>query len=356
MASTPLGATRYAFAVDIFNELSGSNEEFHLYVFTPSSGTGGGDEVELYDPRRKRVFLKRCRVPGLALADVAVGSRVSVAARQYRVLDYLDDATRRALATSKERAVVLLPLGGGSAAGALWAAVEEGTAAAAGGGGLRVVNAGLVTLTDDDAAAVSDATVSPVPAGVPLLALDAQGLGAHDTVAALAASGAFGAAVATARDTAADEALTRQLFSLEPAERLPSARAPAGVLRGCACVVVLPAAVARRQAGAVLRDLLEELERTNNNNSSSSSGGAAAATSVSSSFLSSSVGVDSPTAGWEAGPLRLSALRVTSLSRSQAERFLEVYKGVVPEYSVSGGCGRRVGVRWSRGDAWNTVI
>ena len=308
--------------MELPNELAAVSDQ--LLLFYHPHPHGGEDEVELWDPRRRRTFLKRAHVPGLRVDDLVLGSRVTLFARHFLVRDYEDDATRRALQVAQERAVAVLPA---SALGRAWLAVERA--------GLRVVNVAWFTASGDDAAVMSAVTAARVPAHVPVAALDVQGAAARDTLAQLplsippspasAVAGATADAdewVATAADGAGDGQLRSLLWGGGAAgqpprdQQLPSARpaAPSPTRAvGCAsCVLVLPSAVARRQAGAILADVQGAL--------------CAPATHA---------GAGEAVAP---APLAVTALSVTQLTRPQAERFLEVYKGVLRNYLVRRGC------------------
>lgn len=321
MAAAAAAGARLAFRVELPNELAAVNDQ--LLLFFHPHAHGGEDEVEVYDPRRRRAFLRRCHVPGLRADDLVLGSRVTLFARQFLVTDYEDDATRRALEVAQERAVALVP---GGALGRAWLAVERA--------GLRVVNAALFTASGDDAAAVSAVTTAPVPARVPVAALDVQGVAAHDALAQLALApprppdGDDAEWLATAADRVGDGQLRALLWggphARDDQQQLPCcARAPAPspaarAVGGTSCVLVLPSAVARRQAGGLLADVQATLCAGGARDADAGGGG----------------GGDDNDEAAVGAPLAVTAVCVMQLTRPQAERFLEVYKGVLRDYLV----------------------
>jgi nucleoside diphosphate kinase len=177
-----------------------------------------------------------------------------------------------------------------SAIGRVWQASEAS--------GLRGVAARMVTLNEDDARTVSQAVGAAVPAG-PALALSLMGEKSDEKVRALAShihekAGVPANSVLCAESARANDALTAAFFG-DRKGRLPSANVLSGGFTDCAAVLVLPGALSTGNAGNILAEMQERAT---------------------------------------ASGLSLSALRMTSFTRGEAEEFLEVYKGVVPEYVV----------------------
>lgn len=219
-------------------------------------------------------------------------------ARQYKVVDYEDDFTRRELGASQERAFGLLTSAAVSAGalGRVWNAIE--------GAGLKVVGAKMAHLSAADAASVASGVDVPVGEGpviaLQLLGADAAGAWARVTThlydAGLAPAGSLAVAIPEH-----DIRLRDAFFSPSAAgTRLASSHDVVGALQQCACVCILPSAVSAGQAGQVLDELLSGLRSD------------------------------------AAAPLSVTALGMYDLSMKCAEEFLEVYKGVVPEYKVGG--------------------
>lgn len=294
-------AARYAFRLELPNELAGGvSDTFHLFYYAQRHPSD--DELEIYDPKKRRAFLKRCHVPGFRLDDIVLGSRVTIYGRQYIVVDFEDELTRRALGVDKERAVAIISM---EAIGTQLCDIEAS--------GLKVVNVLMFTPSETDAQSLSSAiTGFQQAAGVPHVALDIQGSNAHSVLLQLATAGL---AVSHTRDL--DSRLRKWLFSSNVVDLLPSVNQPKGRLSDCSCVVILPSAVARKQAGPILSDLLIALGDVDGNLEAA---GYAASTPSSASV--------------PGRPLTITAMAMTSLSRQQAERFSEVYKGVLREYTV----------------------
>lgn len=74
----------------------------YLLTFYPTDGT-----IEMYDLKNRRIFLKRMKAD-VAKDSLFVGSIVTVYARQLKITDYGDTATRKAFARGKETQFALI--------------------------------------------------------------------------------------------------------------------------------------------------------------------------------------------------------------------------------------------------------
>lgn len=63
--------------------------------------------LEMYDVRNRRTFLKRCSYPSVKMGDLFIGAQLTVYARQLKVIDYADDFTRRQLSNNQTRNLLL---------------------------------------------------------------------------------------------------------------------------------------------------------------------------------------------------------------------------------------------------------
>jgi len=64
--------------------------------------------VEMYCPKNKRPFLKRSEYAEVTLADLYIGSVVTILARQLKVVEYADAHTRKMLEEQKGRTLALI--------------------------------------------------------------------------------------------------------------------------------------------------------------------------------------------------------------------------------------------------------
>lgn len=66
------------------------------------------NSVSMYDPKNNRPFLKRSEYAEISMADMYIGSTVTVLSRQLKIVDYADEYTRRALETLKCRTLAMI--------------------------------------------------------------------------------------------------------------------------------------------------------------------------------------------------------------------------------------------------------
>ena len=69
-------------------------------------------EVEMYDIKNRRMFLKRCKYEDLQADQLYLGSTITVYGRQLKLVDYGDDFTRNSLASNSERTIAVVPPAG----------------------------------------------------------------------------------------------------------------------------------------------------------------------------------------------------------------------------------------------------
>jgi nucleoside-diphosphate kinase len=96
---------RYSFKIEFFDEKA---ELVRPYILTFLTEKG---EIEIYDVRNQRPFLKRSDAHNLTQADLYIGNKVLVNGRQYDIIDFADDSTRRALDAQMQRTYAMLKPG-----------------------------------------------------------------------------------------------------------------------------------------------------------------------------------------------------------------------------------------------------
>ena len=90
-----MAAERYAFTVEWLDPSSKVTWQYQL-LHTPAD-TG----VEIYDPKNKKMFLKKTPMPQLKLEHLFVGASVVVLARTLKVTGYADAFTASRLAAGR---------------------------------------------------------------------------------------------------------------------------------------------------------------------------------------------------------------------------------------------------------------
>jgi len=64
--------------------------------------------IELFDIKNKRIFLKRCEYPSVALKDLFLGAVVTVYSRQLKVIDYADVYTRQKFESQRGKTFAMI--------------------------------------------------------------------------------------------------------------------------------------------------------------------------------------------------------------------------------------------------------
>lgn len=79
---------RYVFVVEWYDQPADLVRKYQLTYYCIDHS------VEMYDLKNRRVFLKRMQIPALALNDIFVGNTITVYSRQLKVVEYADVFTR----------------------------------------------------------------------------------------------------------------------------------------------------------------------------------------------------------------------------------------------------------------------
>lgn len=75
------------FNLDWYDEQAAIVRKYMLYYHPVQN------QIEMYDIKNQRIFLKKMEVPGVSLEDLYVGSKVTILSRVMKVTDYSDART-----------------------------------------------------------------------------------------------------------------------------------------------------------------------------------------------------------------------------------------------------------------------
>jgi nucleoside-diphosphate kinase len=96
-------ATIYGFVAEWFDEVARISKQFLLKLFVHSN------EIEIYDMKFNKCFLRRSPLPlNLKSSDFFLGAKVLVYSRLMTIIDFGDPFTRRHLAPSTDSSAILL--------------------------------------------------------------------------------------------------------------------------------------------------------------------------------------------------------------------------------------------------------
>lgn len=93
---------RFVFYVEWFDAQADLIRRYML-TFFPRDNT-----IEMYDTKNKRPFLKRSEYPGVSLGDLYLNATVTIHSRQLKVIEYGDVYTRKAMEAQKSRTLALI--------------------------------------------------------------------------------------------------------------------------------------------------------------------------------------------------------------------------------------------------------
>jgi nucleoside-diphosphate kinase len=287
---------RYAFQVTWFDPQADMIRPY-LLTFYPRDNS-----IEMYDPKNKRAFLKRTEYCELRLADIYVGGFATVHARQLEIVDYADSYTRRTLEARKARTLGIIKPDGYNNIGNILTAINEA--------GLVLGRCRMVKMTAEQAdffCSKADAPgdhrqhaahlASDIVVAMELVGDDAVNtwlglMGPDDPQEAKSQApgsirGAIGQDVVrnAVHGSSDPGAAAREIdfFFLDKTQKWPTT----ALFNNCTLCIIRPHAV--RDAGAIINRILSE--------------------------------------GFE-----ISAMRLWHMDKVTAEEFLDVYKGVLPEY------------------------
>lgn len=95
----------FSFICDWYDSQAEIVRKYRLIYFVKKGGT---NEVELFDLKNKRVFLKRIPFPSISLTDLFIGASIVVYSRQLKVVEFADAYTKSKLSVLKT-AQILFP-------------------------------------------------------------------------------------------------------------------------------------------------------------------------------------------------------------------------------------------------------
>jgi len=271
----------YGFIVEWFDTQAELVRRYRLTYFVKRGTT---NEIELFDIKNKRVFLKRVALPALTLADLYIGATLSVYARQLKVVEFCDNYTKEKCGKATSFLVLIVNANKSPYLGHAVSDIENAK-------DLRICQMRMLRVSAADAQTFGrqlQLDISSVQSisERPVLALELM----HNQGAAFwnSFSAAFKNKYRVQSFALSNPLAVEMLLGNEP---LTSAARPTATFSQCTCCVIKPHAVKSKYAGNILTDILAD------------------------------------SAGWE-----ITALKLVQLDMAAASEFLEVYKGVTSTF------------------------
>jgi len=88
---------RFAFTVDWFDHAAGLVRKYQLLYYPKDS------QIEMFDIKNRRTFLKKCEYPSISLKDIYIGATLSIYSRQLKVVEYSDEFTQKKFGPKQEK-------------------------------------------------------------------------------------------------------------------------------------------------------------------------------------------------------------------------------------------------------------
>ncbi|XP_066601082.1 nucleoside diphosphate kinase homolog 7 isoform X2 [Prorops nasuta] len=291
---------RYTFEAEWYDKVACTLKKFYFYYF-PADNT-----IELFDTKTRKTFLKRTKCDGIDLKDIYIGATVTIFARSIKIMDYGDSTTKLNLQTKTQKTFGLIKPDAVDKLGEILTRIYSHD--------FYITNINMVNLTEDDVTELFKdkenidltAFLTYLTSG-PVVALEVLGengiarwlefLGPNDSKEARET------APQTLRARYGIDSMRNVVYSCDNSEEIdkaldmffpkkkPKRKPPknSATLRNCTCCIIKPHAVQAKLAGSIIDDIQK--------------------------------------AGYV-----ISALKLFYVDPVNAEEFLEVYKGVLPDY------------------------
>lgn len=239
-------------------------------------------QAEMVDVTSKKMFLRKSACPPeLTPVDFFIGGKILLYSRELTIVDYGDSKTRNELDKAAAKSVAIIP----AEAFNSWGNIIEDV-----GQKLNIVGIQTVNLSPNIADEIvgvlnEESRMSTVLSRNTALLIVTTGERGVDTLKELSMlmSDKYNCSIAAAENAA-------QVTTLMNNTLVPCLRSTTAVLDCCTCCIIKPHAVKMRAAGSVIGQIIAE--------------------------------------GYD-----VSAISTIQFDRVTAEEFLEVYKGVVPEFT-----------------------
>lgn len=296
-------SNRHAFEAEWYDKVACMLKKFYLYYYTSDN------TVELFDLRTRKIFLKRTTCKGIQAKDFYIGAVVTIFSRSMKITGYADLYTKNILERQLERTLVLLKPDVVEKMGEILKIIADND--------FHIANMKMVQLTADQVAEcypIKDVVdkmsiINHLTSG-PVVALELLGensiarwhelAGPEDSERARSTA-ASSLRARYGRDETRNavhvsenaEAAARELQYFFPDAKSKCQKGPrhTALLQNCTCCIVKPHAVQAKLVGGIIDDI-------------------------------------------QAAGYVISAMQQFCVNSFISSEFLEIYKGVLPEYNA----------------------
>jgi len=284
----------YCFQCEWFDTQANIVRKYHLFYFPDQT-------IEMFDLKNRRTFLKRTPYPSITLKDLFIGNQITVYSRSLKLLSYADDYTKSRLEEVKGRTLAIVKPEAFNQIGKVIDSLYKNNFTI---GGLRSCKLTSQQVSDF----YGDKSISTNEiAGKLILALEVIGKDAQQQLSEL--TGVDAKESKDKNDTTGSRPSSRSGFSNSLKKNIHASNSqrtanmelsyffnngsisPTATFTNCTLGIIKPHAVQAGQAGQILSMIMS---------------------------LSS---------------LHMRSIQMITLDHNSSSEFLEVYQGVVPDYS-----------------------
>ena len=123
MSTVPVNVESYGFMTEWHDPQADILRYYSLTLFVQPPGSSSPNEVQMFDTKQKRTFLRRTPIDNITLADMVVGGTVTIFARLLKITGYTDARTKDILMSRRQILTIVLNKEGYQLAGSLFSGV-----------------------------------------------------------------------------------------------------------------------------------------------------------------------------------------------------------------------------------------
>lgn len=102
----------YGFMTEWHDPQADILRNYTLTLFVQPPGSSAPNEVQMFDLKQKRTFLRRTPIEGIGLSDLIIGGTVTIFSRLLKITGYMDARTREILTSKRQTLTVTLNAAG----------------------------------------------------------------------------------------------------------------------------------------------------------------------------------------------------------------------------------------------------
>ena len=122
-AEVPINVESYGFMTEWHDPQADILRYYSLTLFVQPPNSSSPNEVQMFDTKQKRTFLRRTPINNITLADMIVGGTVTIFARILKITGYTDQRTKQVLTSKRQVLTITMNSAGYELTGSLFSGV-----------------------------------------------------------------------------------------------------------------------------------------------------------------------------------------------------------------------------------------